>query len=732
MASQDVNGFYAHGGELKMFKSYNINYEDSSLQLNTSVLPPRPSQTTLLKDIPFNNPITDTVGMTTITTDGTYMYFGNIWYFSRSNPQGKSKIYKVGTGYNGTVEGQYYGEIPNFYARIANSITYYSDGYIYVAEEDPFHLVRLNPSNGDTTRVLIPNGLLDWEHGRPVTGSYYISADSQYVYNLSLFDTLGNFRYVLRTFDPANNWNLVRPDIELLTSSYNGFTSFFVADGYIYPSEDEYHNYMRRIRLSDGFFEDEWDVFRPWKTYYGWCYDWTHDVVIGSVYDQYHYGVSPKFSRFRGGYIDANGSFTTQDIGPSSKWNMLNYDLRQNSSGSFTNLLLGLNNTTKTYDTLGVDVPNNYSLQNISPSDYKYLKMYFSMKDTTFNITNPLEFKDLKVDFNGLPELMVTRKDMTVTPDSILQGLSTTMHFQVKNIGFVPADSVVLDFYFNGSDSASFNSVVTVKPDSTVPVQYNFSSTPFIFDNNIKAIVSYPKSEYFTFNNVTDHNFYIVRDSTNPVFNITFDGKEIIDGDLVSSKPEVVITLKDNSPLPLDTSYFTLIHTDKDSVKILHFNDPEMDYSYTGYPNSESKIIWHPKFKEGEHTLEVLAKDASGNFFDTTSYRIRFDVVTEYDLRDVYNYPNPFKEGTYFTFKVTGDKLPDELYVKIYTVAGRLIRTINIPSSALGQDIGFKKIYWDGKDQDGDEIANGVYFYKMIYKVKDVVKAVTQKLAKIK
>jgi flagellar hook assembly protein FlgD len=65
-------------------------------------------------------------------------------------------------------------------------------------------------------------------------------------------------------------------------------------------------------------------------------------------------------------------------------------------------------------------------------------------------------------------------------------------------------------------------------------------------------------------------------------------------------------------------------------------------------------------------------------------------------------------------------------------VAGRLIRTINVSSAELGSDVGFKRIYWDGKDEDGDEIANGVYFYKVIYKVKDVVKTVTQKLAKIK
>jgi len=46
--------------------------------------------------------------------------------------------------------------------------------------------------------------------------------------------------------------------------------------------------------------------------------------------------------------------------------------------------------------------------------------------------------------------------------------------------------------------------------------------------------------------------------------------------------------------------------------------------------------------------------------------------------------------------------------------------------------VGFNRIYWDGRDQDGDEIANGLYFYKVIAKNNGVIKTAIQKLAKVK
>ncbi len=196
ISPQPKPGFYSSNNSLKLFKTYNIEYSDSlaSLKLNTSVLPPHPSNTTFIKDINVNNPVTDTVGMSTITTDGTYIYFANIWYYA----SGKSKIYKIGTGNNGTTEGKFYGRIPNFYDLVANSIVYYSDGFIYVTTPDPYHIKKINPGNGDTSNVYIPEGLLNSETARPTVGTFYLKSDGQYMYNLTLFDTLGNNKYVLR------------------------------------------------------------------------------------------------------------------------------------------------------------------------------------------------------------------------------------------------------------------------------------------------------------------------------------------------------------------------------------------------------------------------------------------------------------------------------------------------------------------------------------------------------
>jgi flagellar hook assembly protein FlgD len=101
-------------------------------------------------------------------------------------------------------------------------------------------------------------------------------------------------------------------------------------------------------------------------------------------------------------------------------------------------------------------------------------------------------------------------------------------------------------------------------------------------------------------------------------------------------------------------------------------------------------------------------------------------------LEKVYNFPNPFKDDTYFTFELRGyeEENAENVQIKVFTVAGRLIKDFTIQASELQP--GFNRVYWDGKDQDGDLIANGLYFYKVIARLKGETKSVTQKLAKIK
>jgi len=243
--------------------------------------------------------------------------------------------------------------------------------------------------------------------------------------------------------------------------------------------------------------------------------------------------------------------------------------------------------------------------------------------------------------------------------------------------------------------------------------------------NSITAKAFSPINEFYQFNNTAQNDFYSAIDSTKPSLTVTFDGKVIANGDIISAKPKVLIQLRDNSPFPLDTTDFSIIFDNN----ILNINRPDIQYSYSPYPNSVETIIWQPALKDGKHTLDILAKDATGNYTDSSSTHYVFYVYNNAGIINVYNYPDPFKYDTYFTFQLTGVQVPDELRIRLYTIAGRLIREISVPPSKL--EIGFNHIHWDGRDQDGDIIANGVYLYKIIYKSGDVVKSVIQKLAKV-
>ncbi|MDR3666801.1 MAG: C25 family cysteine peptidase [Ignavibacteriaceae bacterium] len=422
------------------------------------------------------------------------------------------------------------------------------------------------------------------------------------------------------------------------------------------------------------------------------------------------------------------GNFLTTDIGPAKKWNSLSYNVDSiNYRGKFNAFILGLNKNSGSYDTIKSRMPSSFSLSDINSKKYEYLKIGFNFTDSSYDTTFVCKLKDLAVDFTSLPEISVNNNNFTLSPDTILQGFNALMKIQIFNLGESDADSVILKYYANNSDSAFLSNKISVPKDSSVLLE-NFINTSSLSPTfNIARVVASIDEENFTYNNIAEKKFYVVRDSSKPVFNITFDGRVIDNGDVISSKPEIIITLKDNSPLPIDTSSFTIFKLDNIPVG---FSRPDLKFSSTPYPNSQATIKWNPLLPDGKHILEIFAEDPSGNYFDSTSHKYEFFVYNQPDIVNVFNYPNPFNNETYFTFELHGQKSPEEFKIKIFTVAGRLIKDITVPPSALR--IGFNKLYWDGRDQDGDEIANGAYFYKIIARNNGVVKTLIEKLAKIK
>ncbi|MCC7444265.1 MAG: hypothetical protein IT263_05465, partial [Saprospiraceae bacterium] len=69
---------------------------------------------------------------------------------------------------------------------------------------------------------------------------------------------------------------------------------------------------------------------------------------------------------------------------------------------------------------------------------------------------------------------------------------------------------------------------------------------------------------------------------------------------------------------------------------------------------------------------------------------------------------------TQFIFTLTGDVPPDNISITIYTVTGKVVREIT--REQLGPlHIGLNRTEyrWDGTDEYGEKLANGVYLYKV-------------------
>ena len=75
------------------------------------------------------------------------------------------------------------------------------------------------------------------------------------------------------------------------------------------------------------------------------------------------------------------------------------------------------------------------------------------------------------------------------------------------------------------------------------------------------------------------------------------------------------------------------------------------------------------------------------------------------------NYPNPFNPETWIPYQLAK---PAEVMVSIHAADGKLIRTLALGQLPTGvyQDKD-RAAYWDGKNEQGESVASGVYFYTL-------------------
>ena len=443
-------------------------------------------------------------------------------------------------------------------------------------------------------------------------------------------------------------------------------------------------------------------------------------------------------------YLETNYSFgdiTSETAGPAFNWNTFIWEWKNSEINSYDSTRINLtgikldgtenvliNNITSQDSTI-------YNLNNfVDANEYPFIKLNIFSKDDS--LKTPSQIIKWQLTHDQVPETAINpEKGIYFYKDTVQEGDDIIYSVATENVSEYDMDSLLIKYFVKDRN----NNVHLIKekrcrphPSHDVLIDtVSFNTLGYAGLNSIwievnpinTATNQYDQLEQYHFNNIAQKYFYVNRDIMNPMLDITFNGIHILDGDIVSAKPEIMIKLKDeNKFLELnDPSVFKvyLKQPDKVDEEIISDYDSlgtqQLFWTPAQLPKNSCKLLYTPNLlKDGMYQLRVSATDMSNNESGRYDYLINFMVENKPTITNVFNYPNPFSTSTRFVFTLTGSKIPEEFTIEIMTISGKLVKVIDLSelgSIRIGNNI--TDYAWDGTDMYGDKLANGVYFYRV-------------------
>lgn len=384
-------------------------------------------------------------------------------------------------------------------------------------------------------------------------------------------------------------------------------------------------------------------------------------------------------------------------------------------------VLFGFNNEDYTIAEALAVAKNQFS------SSQKFFIYYFGDPAMKLAIPEPnvritkMNDKDITQSLDTIKALSKIKFEGVVTDNSnnILPNfngtLSTTIFDKTIDKQTLDNDGFGVVMTFDTQDSKLFRGKSTIENGA-----FSFD---FIVPKDIKIAYGKGKISFYAENGEIDKagaNFDITvgginqnapEDNIGPEIGLFMNDESFIDGGNTNASPNLIATFSDASGI--NTSITAVDHDiiailDGDTSNPIVLND---FYQTELNDFTKGKVVY--KFQDlevGPHTLTLKAWDTYNNSSETT---LNFVVVSDtiLNLENVLNYPNPFVNYTEFWFNHNKPNEPLEVQVQIFTVSGKLVKTINQNIQTTGNLS--REIVWNGLDDFGNKIGKGVYVYKL-------------------
>jgi len=299
-------------------------------------------------------------------------------------------------------------------------------------------------------------------------------------------------------------------------------------------------------------------------------------------------------------------------------------------------------------------------------------------------------------DYNGIVYPTIFDKESTLRTLANDSNSGEKSFNVIKNILFKGAATVT-----NGMFSFTF----------VVPKDINYAYGPgriSYYATNPDRVDAKGSNDNFIIGGTSNN---IIQDNQGPEIQIFMNDESFVYGGITNTDPVLLIKLEDENGINVtgtsighdlsgtldEDNQGTFIMNDFYEATVDNFREGSARYPISG-------------LESGRHSISVKAWDVLNN---SSEARSEFVVIKDGDnvLEHVLNYPNPFTTSTNFQFEHDLTSTELDILITIYTISGKVIKTIEATKYATGFRI--DGIHWDGTDDFGSDIGKGVYLYKI-------------------
>lgn len=428
-----------------------------------------------------------------------------------------------------------------------------------------------------------------------------------------------------------------------------------------------------------------------------------------------------------------NGKIVSTLIGPVTAWNTLYHTVHNSEQGRdrYTLSVVGYDIEGKNEKVLIPAVTNRaLDLSGlVDAKTYPFIQLSLNVSDS-LDASAP-QLKEWLVTYTGVPEGVfrpdVVGIDKYATYSAQAAKGKIDAQFAFQNISpYSFGDSLLARISLIGTNG--FNKEFSVKAilkEQTLTIPYTFATSNLTGNYTLRVTVNplgqnrLLRPEQYYFNNTIEVPF-VINANVHPVLDVVFDGRHILDGDIVSPNPLISMSIKDEDKFTFlkDPSHMEVYIKAPGAAGYEQINlagNGDIKY-FAADKNNDFKLEYAPKnLPDGVYSLRVQGKDIAENLSGFEPYTISFEVINESSITHFYPYPNPFSSKTKFVFTLTGNTVPEQMKIQIMTITGKIVREImkeELGPLKIGNNI--SDFAWDGTDEFGDKLANGVYLYRVI------------------